>query len=63
MSFSYTRKTGVYMSMYYSTKIFQIHARDYAEAHPVGDIREGQNKIWALKSAEAERREAPCGDV
>lgn len=37
ISFSYTERTGVYMTMYYSTKIFGAHVKD---------IWEGYDNMW-----------------
>lgn len=38
ISFSYTERTGVYMTMYYSTKIFGDHVQK--------DIWEGYDNMW-----------------
>ncbi|KAK4096397.1 aromatic prenyltransferase [Parathielavia hyrcaniae] len=41
ISFSYTQRTGVYMTMYYSTKIFGAHVKE--------DIWEGYDNMWKAK--------------
>jgi hypothetical protein len=38
VSFAYTKRTGVYMTMYYSTKILGVHMKH--------DIWSGYDKMW-----------------
>jgi hypothetical protein len=48
LSFSYAKKTGVYMALYLSTKIFDIHCPEYAKSYPVEGIWAGFAKAKAL---------------
>jgi hypothetical protein len=54
LSFTYTEKTGVYMTMYYSTKIFQIHVPEYEKTYPVENVWEGFDLVWKTRKNEIE---------
>jgi hypothetical protein len=53
ISFTYTEKTGVYMSIYYSTKIFQLHAPEYAEKNKIDNIWQEWRKLSGSREVEA----------
>ncbi|KFA70283.1 hypothetical protein S40285_08212 [Stachybotrys chlorohalonatus IBT 40285] len=56
VSFSYTRRTGVYMTMYYSTKILDIHARNSSMVQQSEkDIWRGYDQLWRSKSRIVQR--------
>ncbi|OLN95472.1 7-dimethylallyltryptophan synthase 2 [Colletotrichum chlorophyti] len=50
ISFSYTEKSGVYMTFYYSTKILDIHVNRVDRESGAGkDIWKGYDNLWSKK--------------
>lgn len=48
MSFYWTKKTGAYMTMYLSPKIFDVHLPEYAKTQTVDNVWAGFAKAWEL---------------